>query len=72
MTKRLGPTFGEEIHAAGLNGLPFSWGDDGDIQGRERLTPEQNAVLDKVVAQHDPAISEPDPVKLNLLKRLAK
>jgi hypothetical protein len=54
MTDVLGPTFGDEVIAAGLGGLPFSWGPDGDIQGRERLTPEQNATLDEVVAAHDP------------------
>ena len=26
MAKQLGPTFGEEVKAAGLGGLPFSWG----------------------------------------------
>jgi hypothetical protein len=54
MTDVLGPTFGDEVIAVGLGGLPFSWGPDGDIQGRERLTPEQNATLDAVVAAHDP------------------
>jgi hypothetical protein len=54
MTDVLGPTFGDEVIAAGLGGLPFSWGPDGDIQGRERLTPEQNSTLDGVVAAHDP------------------
>lgn len=26
MAKQLGPTFGGEVIAAGLGGLPFSWG----------------------------------------------
>lgn len=52
--KKLGPSFGDEVIAAGLGGLPFSWGDDGDIQGRENLTLQQNAVLDALVEAHDP------------------
>ena len=53
--KQLGKTFGDEVMAAGLGGLPFSWGDtDKSIYGRERLTAEQNAALDEVIAAHDP------------------
>jgi len=51
--KNLGQTFGEELIAAGLGGLPFSWGEDGKIEGREKLTKEQNAALDAVLAAHD-------------------
>jgi hypothetical protein len=55
MSKQLGETFGQELIAAGLGGIPISWGDtDDSIQGRERLTPEQNAKLDEVIARHDP------------------
>lgn len=59
MTKAIGPTFGQEITAAGLAGAPFAWGEDGDIHGRENLTGEQNATLDAVIAAHDP--DAPDP-----------
>jgi hypothetical protein len=53
--KQLGQTFGMEVLAAGLGGLPFSWGaDDQSFQGREHLTVEQNATLDAVVTAHDP------------------
>jgi len=52
--KALGPTFGDEVFAAGLGGLPFLWGADGQIFGRERLTPQQNAKLDEVIAHHNP------------------
>ena len=35
MTKQLGPTFADETIAAGLGGLPFSWGaTDDSITGR--------------------------------------
>ena len=55
----IGPTFAAEIKAAGLQGLPFAWGNDGSIAGRENLTPAQNAALDNVLAAHDPN-AEPD------------
>jgi hypothetical protein len=55
VAKQLGPTFGDEVIAAGLGGLPFSWGaTDDTIIGRENLTTEQNTTLDGVVAAHDP------------------
>jgi hypothetical protein len=55
MAKQLGPTFGEETIAAGLGGLPFTWGaTDETISGRENLTAAQNTTLDQVIAAHDP------------------
>lgn len=55
MAKQLGPTFGDEVIAAGLGGLPFAWGDtDETITGRENLTAAQNSTLDGVIAAHDP------------------
>jgi hypothetical protein len=63
MTKQLGPTFGDEVIAAGLEGAPFSWGKtDEEIYGRENLTTEQNTTLDGVIEAHDPtAVPKPDP-----------
>lgn len=53
--KQLGKTFGDEVIAAGLGGLPFSWGEtDESIHGRLNLTAEENAVLDEVIVAHDP------------------
>jgi len=53
--KQLGETFGDEVIAAGLGGLPFSWRDtDESITGRENLTAAQNTTLDGVIAAHDP------------------
>lgn len=49
-----GPTFAEELIAAGLGGLPFSWTADGTIWGRGQLTAAQNTTLDSVIAAHDP------------------
>jgi hypothetical protein len=48
-----GPTFGDELVAAGLGGLPISWSPY-DLSGRENLTPTQNTQLDAVIAAHDP------------------
>jgi hypothetical protein len=48
----IGPSFGDEILAAGLGGLPFSWGSDG-VFGTENLTIAQNATLNTVIATHD-------------------
>lgn len=62
MAKQLGPTFGDEVIAAGLGGLPFSWGaTSDDIFGRENLTDEQNTTLDGVIEAHDPT-KQPPPV----------
>lgn len=59
MTKQLGSTFDNEVWAAGLGGLPFTWGEtDDSIEGRENLTAPQNSTLDSVIAAHDP--TKPD------------
>ena len=53
MASRIGPSFGEEIVAAGLGGLPFSWGSDGTFEFAPSMTQAQrNAVL-AVYAAHD-------------------
>jgi hypothetical protein len=55
MAKALGETFSDEFIAAGLGGTPVTWGaTDDSIEGRERITLEQNTTLDSVVAAHDP------------------
>lgn len=58
---KIGPTFGAEVIAAGLGGLPFSWIPDGAISGRRALSKEQNAALDAVIAAHDPTKPLPRP-----------
>ncbi len=60
-----GPTFADELDAAGLAGIPISWGDSGEIFGRDRLTADQAAALDAVVAAHDPALNTPAMFPLN-------
>jgi hypothetical protein len=59
----IGPRFLEEIKAAGLMGLPFSWGDDGDVQGWDNLTAEQSVLLRGVVDAHDPTLAASDEYK---------
>jgi hypothetical protein len=50
MAKQLGPTFGDEIIAAGIGGLPLTWRDtDETIEGRANNS-AQNTTLDGVVA----------------------
>lgn len=48
----IGPTFVDELAAAGLVGLPFTWGSDGKIQYGDAITPEQRAAIETVVAAH--------------------
>jgi hypothetical protein len=48
-----GPTFGSEVIAAGLGGLPICWGDDGQLTS-SGLTDAQQATLAAVAAAHDP------------------
>lgn len=49
-----GPSFGEELARSGLAGLPFGWSGTGQIVGRANLTAEQQATLDRVIAEHVP------------------
>ena len=51
----IGPTFSAELQAAGLNGLPFSWGADG-VTYSDRITPQQRADIEVVVAAHNPSL----------------
>ena len=61
MAKTIGPHFIAELQAAGLVGLPFTWGEDGAIQFDPRMTqPQRDAVL-AVYAAHNPATPAPTP-----------
>jgi hypothetical protein len=59
--KQLGPTFVYEVIAAGLGGLPFGWTSNGDMDGEQNLTPNQQATLAEVIAAHDPTKEPPTP-----------
>lgn len=64
---KFGPNFAEEIEAAGLMGLPFSWDVETGKVWAERLTPEQRAKLDAVIAAH-----EAKPAALDIKREAAK
>jgi len=53
---KIGMCFGDELYAAGIGGLPFSWDPfSGEFFGRENLTAEQDATLQQVIDAHDPS-----------------
>jgi len=54
MAQTIGPNFPFEVAAAGLAGLPFSWGPDG-LHDTSQLTAAQLASLEAVLAGHNPA-----------------
>jgi hypothetical protein len=58
MPNIIGPNFANEIAAAGLAGLPFSWGPDGVSTDDPRLTEAQKTAIAGVVAAHDPAVPD--------------
>jgi hypothetical protein len=53
-----GANFYNEIAAAGLATLPFSWGSDGVNLSDPRLTAPQKTAINAVLAAHDP--TKPD------------
>lgn len=55
----IGPNFANELAAAGLLGLPFSWGTDGVIEYGESISAAQKTAIEAVLAAHNPA--KPDP-----------
>jgi hypothetical protein len=72
MTDVLGPTFALELEAAGITGITW-FPATGEIEWRERLTAEENATLDEVIAAHDPSKQLPTPpTYAELLQRLTK
>lgn len=60
MTKAIGLTFTAELQAAGLLGLPFAWGEDGEIVFGPAMTAEQIEAVRAVYAVHDPAAQLPE------------
>lgn len=53
----IGPTFGTELERAGLSGLPIAWLPTGEITGKDDLSAQQKALLDLVLAVHDPRLT---------------
>jgi hypothetical protein len=58
--KTYGTTFPQELIAAGVGGLPFSWAADGSFNFDDSITPEQRATIQAVADAHDPLAT---PVK---------
>lgn len=53
--KSIGPTFADELKAAGLEGLPFSWDKDGNFTFNEFMTETQKQAVLAIYEAHDPA-----------------
>lgn len=53
ITTAIGSTFGAEVLASSLAGLPFSWGEDGVHWADGALTDTQVAALQALVGAHD-------------------
>jgi hypothetical protein len=53
--KQIGPSFYDELIAAGVAGLPFAWAPDGTITFDAAMTLSQKATVEAVYAAHDPA-----------------
>lgn len=51
----IGPAFKDELKAAGLLGLPFTWGDDGVVEFADTMTPATIAQVRAVADAHDAA-----------------
>jgi hypothetical protein len=66
--KAIGPNFPNELAAAGLLGLQFSWGADGVIEFGPEVTDAQKTAVNAVYAAHDPAKADPNA---ELAQRLA-
>lgn len=52
--KRIGSTFGQELIAAGLGGLPFHWTDEGEISFDACMTKAQKDAVMAVYVAHNP------------------
>lgn len=51
----IGPTFADELAAAGLGGLSMSWNSDGTISYEATVTQQQRDAVATVLAAHNPA-----------------
>lgn len=59
-TSSIGPTFGQELKAANLAGLPFSWMDDGTFTYSPAMTTAHITAVQSVYASHNPNKGLPD------------
>ncbi len=56
--KRIGPSFWDELVAAGLAGINMSWSDNGQFTFGDDMTQQQKATVTMVLATH---VSPPPP-----------
>ena len=61
--KTIGPTFSAELAVAGLIGLPFTWGNDGQFNFGEEITKIQKGKILAVYEAHDPTSVDPASVR---------
>lgn len=52
--KPIGPTWPEDLKAAGLMGLPFSWDVNGNFFYSDEMTEAQIQAVEAAYAAHDP------------------
>lgn len=71
-TPKIGPSFYNDLIAAGLTGLPFSWTPEGVDLSDPALTKKQIADIQKVVAAHDPTKPDPVIIKAECSRRIAE
>jgi hypothetical protein len=70
--KAIGPSFTAELRAAGLLGLPFTWGADGAINFHPDMTPQQISAVQAVYSEHDPEAAPPVEVPKAVTMRQAR
>jgi hypothetical protein len=59
MANRIGPSFAQELRAAGVSDFRFSWTlDTGKIEFHPEVPAEERAKVEAVLAAHDGALSE--------------
>lgn len=63
MAKAIGPSFPEELAAAGLTGLPFAWGADGTFSFGPQMVQAQVDQVLAVYAAHNPITPGTKPAK---------
>ena len=68
--KNIGPTFPNELESAGLLGMPFSWGSNGEISFSENMTKSQKAAVLAVYEAHDPAAQLPVDTETRAVEKL--
>lgn len=66
---RIGPTFPDELRAAGVSLEGFSWGEDGVIEYRADVPQAVRDQVAAVLSAHDPTAPTPDTTLVDGLAR---